>query len=180
VRRDGFLLVGCLAVAADPREHDSSKIGFQQSVRLRQRFIKSGAFFKFAWIQIRLAQHLLGGSAAFGAHRIKFKNNSGCPANRQFYVLLSLSHADRIALPFPPRYVQKADSSIRLCLTSGKRSRTARGRLDVRRKIRHLKNLPNLEHVAVLRRAALHPIDDLLLGLRFQHPITADHFPGRD
>ena len=55
-----------------------------------------------------------------------------------------------------------------------------RRRLDVRGKIRHLKDLPNLDHVAVLRRAALHPIHDLLLRLGFQHPIAADHFLGFD
>ena len=105
-------------MAADSRKHDSSQIAFQQTVRLGEGLVESGAFFKFARIDIRLAQHLLGGFAALGAHRVEFKNDSGCPANRQFNVLLSLSHADRFASPSPPRYVQKADSPISVCLTS--------------------------------------------------------------
>lgn len=85
---------------------------------LGQGIVQFGAFFKFAAIDIRLAQHFLGGFAALGPHRIEFKNNSGCSANRQFNVLLSLSHADRIASQIPPRYVQKADSAISVCLTN--------------------------------------------------------------
>ena len=107
-----------LTVSADSGEHDSSQVAFQQSVRLSQRIIQPRAFFKFASIHIRLAQHFLGGFAALGAHRIKFKNNSGCPANRQFDVWLSLSHADRIASQLLPRHVQKADLPISVCLTS--------------------------------------------------------------
>jgi hypothetical protein len=95
-------------VPADPREHDASQVGFQQSVRLGQGVIEPGAFFKFVSIHIGLGKHLLGGSAALGAHRIKFKNNSGCSANRQFDVLLSLSHIARIAFPTMPRYVTKS------------------------------------------------------------------------
>jgi hypothetical protein len=74
-------------------------------VCLGERIIKAGAFFKFISIHIRLSEHLLGGSAALGAHRIKFKNNSGCPANRQFDVVLSLSHAGRFVFRIVPRYV---------------------------------------------------------------------------
>jgi hypothetical protein len=113
-----FLIRFGLGVTADAREHDAAKIAFEQSMGLCEGIIQFGAFFKFAAIDIRLAQHLLGGFAALGAHRIKFKNNSGRSANRQFNVLLSLSHADRIASQFPPRYVQKADSAISVCLTS--------------------------------------------------------------
>lgn len=93
---------------ADSGEHDISEVGFQQPVRLGQSIIEPGAFFKFISIHIGLGEHLLGGSAAFGAHRIKFKNNSGCPANRQFDVLLRLSHADRIAFQIAPRYGAKS------------------------------------------------------------------------
>jgi hypothetical protein len=93
-------------VPADSRKHDVSEAGFQQSMRLGECIIKPGAFFKFISIHIGLREHLLGGSAALGAHRIKFKNNSGCPANRQFDVVLSLSHADSFVLQVFPRYVQ--------------------------------------------------------------------------
>jgi len=102
------LILVDLAVPADSGQHDVSEVGFQQPVRLGQGIIEPGAFFKFISIHIGLGEHLLGGSAALGAHRIKFKNNSGCPANRQFDVLLSLSHADRIALRIAPRYVAKS------------------------------------------------------------------------
>jgi hypothetical protein len=95
-------------VPADSGQHDVSEVGFQQPVRLGQGIIEPGAFFKFISIHISLGEHFLGGPAAFGAHRIKFKNNSGCPANRQFDVLLSLSHADRIALQIARRYVAKS------------------------------------------------------------------------
>jgi hypothetical protein len=94
-----------LAVPADPGQHDASQVSFEKPVCLRQRIVKPGAFFKFVSIHVGLGQHLLGGSAALGAHRIKFKNNSGCSANRQFDVLLSLSHVDRVALQSVPRYV---------------------------------------------------------------------------
>src|SRR6267154_874145 len=103
-----FLILVDLTVSADSRKHDGSQAGFQQSVRLGESIIKPGAFFKFISIHIGLREHLLGGSAALGAHRIKFKNNSGCPANRQFDVVLRLSHADRIALQIVPRYVAKS------------------------------------------------------------------------
>jgi hypothetical protein len=106
--RGGFLIFVDLAVPTDPREHDAPQVAFQQSVRLGQGIIEPGAFFKFVSIHIGLGQHLLGGPAALGAHRIKFKNNSGCPANGQFDVLLSLSHANRIALQTVPRYVTKS------------------------------------------------------------------------
>jgi len=76
-------------------------------VRFGECIIKAGAFFKFISIHFSLRKHLLGGSAALGAHRIKFKNNSGCPADRQFDVLLSLSHAVSFALQTVPRYVQE-------------------------------------------------------------------------
>ena len=95
-----------LAVPADPGEHDGSQVGFEQSVRLGEGIIEPGAFFKLVSIHIGLSEHFLGGSAALGAHRIKFKNNSGCPANRQFDVVLSLSHADSFAFQILPRYVQ--------------------------------------------------------------------------
>jgi hypothetical protein len=107
-------------VAADPGKHNPAKMAFEKPVRPGQRLIEFGAFFEFASVQIRLAQHLLGGFAAFGAHCIKFENNSGRAANRQFHVLLSLSHANRIASEFLPRHVQKADSRISVCLTSPK------------------------------------------------------------
>jgi hypothetical protein len=116
--RGGLLILVDLAVPAYSREHDAPQVAFQQSVRLGQGVIQPGAFFKFVSIHVRPAQHFLSGPAALGAHRIKFKNNSGCSANRQFDVLLSLSHADRIALQTVPRYVTKADSSISVCLTS--------------------------------------------------------------
>ena len=106
--RGDFLLLIDLTVPADPREHDAPQVGFQKSVRLGEGIIEPGAFFKFVSIHIGLGQHLLGGPAALGAHRIKFKNNSGCPANGQFDVLLSLSHANRIALQTVPRYVTKS------------------------------------------------------------------------
>jgi hypothetical protein len=92
-------------VPADSRKHDVSQAGFQQSMRLGEGLIEPRAFFKFIPIHIGLREHLLGGSAAFDAHRIKFKNNSGCPANWQFDVVLSLSHADSFALQIVPRYV---------------------------------------------------------------------------
>ena len=92
---------------ADSRQHDGSQARFQQSVRFGERIIKPGAFFEFISIHICLREHFLGGSAALGAHRIKFKNNSGCPADRQFDVALSLSHAGRFAFQILPRYVQK-------------------------------------------------------------------------
>ena len=91
---------------ADSRQHDGSQACFQESVRLGESIIKPGAFFKFIPVHIGLREHLLGRSAALRAHRIKFKNNSGCPANRQFDVVLSLSHADSFALQILPRYVQ--------------------------------------------------------------------------
>jgi hypothetical protein len=94
-------------VPANSRKHDGSQARFQQSVRFGERIIKPGAFFKFISIHIRLREHFLGGSAALGAHRIKFKNNSGRPANRQFDVVLSLSHADSFAFQILPRYVKK-------------------------------------------------------------------------
>jgi hypothetical protein len=97
-----------LAVPTDPREHDAPQVAFQQSVRLGQGIIEPGAFFKFVSIHVGLGQHLLGGPAALGPHRIKFKNNSRCPANGQFDVLLTLSHANRIALQSVPRYVTKS------------------------------------------------------------------------
>jgi len=97
-----------LAVPTDPREHDAPQVAFQQSVCLGQGIIEPGAFFKFVSIHVGLGQHLLGGPAALGAHRIKFKNNSGCSADRQFDVLLSLSHANRLALQTVPRYVTKS------------------------------------------------------------------------
>ena len=75
-------------------------------MRLGECIIKPGALFKFTPIHIGLRKHLLGGSAALRAHRIKFKNNSGCPANRQFDVVLRLSHADSFAFQVLPRYVQ--------------------------------------------------------------------------
>ena len=102
-----LILVDLATVPADSRKHDGSQARFEQSVRLGESVIKSGAFFKFIPIHIGLREHLLGGSAALGAHRIKFKNNSGCPANRQFDVVLSLSHADSFAFQILPRYVQK-------------------------------------------------------------------------
>jgi hypothetical protein len=92
-------------VPADPREHDASQVGFEQPMRLRQRIIQPGAFFEFVSIHIGLGEHFLGGSTALGAHRIKFKNNSGCSANRQFNVLSSLSHVDTVAVQSLPRYV---------------------------------------------------------------------------
>ena len=102
-----FLILVDLAVPADSRKHDGSQAGFQQSMRLGECIIKPGAFFKFISIHISLREHLLGGSAALGAHRIKFKNNSGCPADRQFHVALSLSHAESFALQIASRYVQR-------------------------------------------------------------------------
>jgi hypothetical protein len=75
-------------------------------MRLGECIIKPGAFFEFISVHIGLCEHLPGGSAALGAHRIKFKNNSGCPANRQFDVVLRLSHADSFAFQLLPRYVQ--------------------------------------------------------------------------
>ena len=102
-----MLILVDLAVTADSRKHDVSQSGFQESVRLGKGIIEPGAFFKFITIHIGLREHLLGGSAALGSHRIKFKNNSSCPANRQFDVVLSLSHADSFALRTVPRYVQK-------------------------------------------------------------------------
>jgi hypothetical protein len=96
-----------MTVTADPREHDISEARFQESVRLGESIIEPRAFFKFASIHINLGEHLLGGSAAFGAHRIKFKNNPGRSANRQFDVVSSLSHADNFAFQIPPRYVQR-------------------------------------------------------------------------
>lgn len=77
-----FLIRFGLGVAADAREHNAAKIGFEQAMGLGQGIVQFGAFFKFAAIDLRLAQHLLGGFAALGPHRIEFKNNSGCPANR--------------------------------------------------------------------------------------------------
>ena len=71
-----------LAVPADPGQHDGSQVSFEKPVRLRQGIIESGAFFKFVSIHIGLSEHFLGGSTALGAHRIKFKNNSSCSANR--------------------------------------------------------------------------------------------------
>lgn len=103
-----MLILVDLAVSADSRKHDVSQAGFQQPVRFGEGIIEPGAFFKFISIYIGLREHLLGGSAALGPHRIKFKNNSGCPANRQFDVLLRLSHADRIAFQTVPRYVTKS------------------------------------------------------------------------
>jgi hypothetical protein len=105
-RRFVLILVD-LAVPADSRQHDGSQTSFQQSVRFGEGIIKPCAFFKFISIHIGLREHLLGGSAALGSHRIKFKNNSGGPANRQFDVVLRLSHADSFALQIVPRYVQK-------------------------------------------------------------------------
>ena len=97
-----------LAMPADPGEHDGTQMCFQESVRLGEGIIESGAFFKFVTIHVGLGEHFLGSSATLGAHRIKFKNNSGCPANRQFDVLLSLSHAGRVASRALPRYVAKS------------------------------------------------------------------------
>ena len=102
-----MLILVDLAVPADSRKHDVSQAGFQQSVRFGKGIIEPGAFFKFISIHIGLREHLLGGSAALGPHRIKFKNNSGCPANRQFDVLLRLSHGHSFALRAVPRYVRK-------------------------------------------------------------------------
>jgi hypothetical protein len=99
------LILVDLAVPADPGQHNGSQMSFEKPVRLGERVVEPGAFFKFISIHIGLSEHFLGGSAALGAHRIKFKNNSGCSANRQFDVLLSLSHVDRVALQSVPRYV---------------------------------------------------------------------------
>jgi hypothetical protein len=101
------LILVDLAVPADSRKHDVSQAGFQESVCFGKGIIEPGAFFKFISIHIGLREHLLGGSAALGPHRIKFKNNSGCTADRQFDVLLRLSHAERIAFRTVPRYVRK-------------------------------------------------------------------------
>jgi hypothetical protein len=106
--RPGFSILVDLAVPADPGKHDGSQVGFEQSVRLGEGVVEPGAFFEFIPIHTRLSEHFLGGFAALGAHRIKFKNNSGRPANRQFDVLLRSSHADRVALRALPRYVTKS------------------------------------------------------------------------
>jgi hypothetical protein len=102
------LILVNVAVPADSRKHDVSQAGFQQSVRFGESIIEPGALFKFVSIDFGVGKHLLGGSAALGPHRIKFKNYSGCTANRQFDVLLRLSHAERIAFRTVLRYVTKS------------------------------------------------------------------------
>jgi hypothetical protein len=92
-------------------------MSFEEPMRLSQRIIESGAFFKFASIDIGLGEHLLGGSTALGAHRIKFKNNSGCSANGQFNVLSSLSHGIESLCKACRATCEMTDSSISVCLT---------------------------------------------------------------
>src|SRR5271165_992431 len=50
------------------------------------------------------------------------------------------------------------------------------GLLDLGRKVRHLEHLPNLDHVAVRRRATRCPVHRLRLRLDLDRPVSADHF----
>jgi hypothetical protein len=67
VRAARLILVD-LTVPADPGQHDGSQVGFEEPVCLGQGIIQPGAFFKLISIHIGLREHLLGGSAALGAH----------------------------------------------------------------------------------------------------------------
>jgi hypothetical protein len=86
-------------------------------MRMGQRIIQARAFFNLPLIRIFAAEQEVGSLAAFRAHAINFKSNSGSSANGQPRVMFGRSHP--VIIDYSPANAIQTDcdSKIGVCLT---------------------------------------------------------------
>jgi hypothetical protein len=87
-------------------------------VRLLERVIQLGAFFELRALDDILIQQLLGCVAAFGPHRINFKNQPGGSTDWQSNMAFVFSHAGSITFAKFITIQTRADFRVSVSLTN--------------------------------------------------------------